>query len=163
MTMLSVLGNVDRWLKYSFSNGAVPPETPTVRMTASGGWITFRAKATPGLGDILKVELQWATQLDSTVSTACDFSPIKMIRLGGDYFAFVQIGARPACGPAASVDNILYYVNVRDTEGFTVSSKMYYKAAEMDFFSGVTPRIQHYLGDGFAVPPPPPTCTRALP
>jgi cephalosporin-C deacetylase-like acetyl esterase len=163
-TILSVLGSADRWLKYSFSNGPLPPETPTVGMNVAGGWMVFRTAVSPGHGDIRRVDLQWATELDSTPATACDFTSARMIRLGGEYFGFVQIGAQPSCGPAASPDNTLYYVNVRDSEGHTISSKMFYNGQEMDFCTGFVPRIEHFPGDSFPVPPPPsPNCTCPLP
>jgi cephalosporin-C deacetylase-like acetyl esterase len=150
--ILAVLGSADRWLKYSFSNGPVAPETPTVQMSVFGGWLTFRASVTPGAGEIRRLDLQWATQLDSTVPTACDFTSTRMFRFGGDYLAFVPLGAIPSCGPAVSADNILYYVSARDSEAYTISSKMHYKGREMDSCTGFTPIIEHFPGDASCLP-----------
>jgi cephalosporin-C deacetylase-like acetyl esterase len=163
-TILSVMGSADRWLKYAFANGAAPPETPTVRMSVIGDRLLFRATAVPGTASIQRVDLHWATQLDTTVPTACDFSSIRMIRFGGEHIAFLPIGSQPSCGPAVSTGNILFYASARDEEGYTISSKMYHKGAEMEFCTDFAPVIEHFPGDDFPVPPPPsPNCVCPVP
>ena len=55
-------------------------------------------------------------------------------------------------------------MNVRDSEGHTISSKMFYRGQEMDFCTGFVARIEHLPGDSLPVPPPPsPNCTCPLP
>ena len=73
-------------------------------------------------------------------------------------FRSLPIGLPMVCGPPISPDNLLYYVSVRDSAGSTVSSKMYYRSGEMEFGSGFVPRIEHWRGDEFPVPPAPAAC-----
>ena len=70
----------------------------------------------------------------------------------------MQVGRTPACGPPLTPDNIVYFANVTDTSGYTVSSRIHYRGSEMQFGSDFTPASEHWIGDDFPVPPPP-ACT----
>jgi cephalosporin-C deacetylase-like acetyl esterase len=157
--VLSLLPTIDEWLKYSFHNGSLPPQTPTVTQTAAGDWLVFRASAAPGDSAIQGVNLYFATELDSTRPVACDFRGIRLLPFGNEYVGFLPKGLPLVCGPPISADNLLYYVAATDSAGYTISSKMYYRSGEMRFGSGFVPRIEHWRGDDFPVPPPPAACS----
>lgn len=93
--------------------------------------------------------------MDSTVPTACDFVSVPLLKFGSDYFGFVPIGTTMPCGPPVRPDNILYYASAKDWGIATISSKMNYRSSEMEFCSDFAPRIQHFPGDDFPVPPAP--------
>jgi hypothetical protein len=157
-TFFGLLPTIVRWLDYSFADGVAPPETPSIERTVSDGWMMFRVSAPPGGAPIRRVDLEVATQLDSTPAVACDFSSIRLLRSGDDYFGWIPIGTPLVCGPPVSADNLLYYANAADWAGYTVSSRMYYRSDEMRFGSGFVPRIEHWRGDRFPVPPAPQAC-----
>ena len=120
-----------------------------------GDLLVFRATAPPGAFPIRQVNLSIATQMDSTVPTACDFVSVPLLKFGSDYFGFVPIGTTMPCGPPVRPDNILYYASAKDWGIATISSKMNYRSSEMEFCSDFAPRIQHFPGDDFPVPPAP--------
>ena len=154
-TILPLLGTIDRWLKFSFYNGPEPLRTPTVAMSVAGAWMIFKVSALPGATPIFGARLNVASQLDSTVPLACDFAMAPLYRLGNDFYSFVPVGQPMPCGPPLTPDNVLYFASVTDWAAYTVSSKMYYRSSEMTFGSGFVPKIEHWPGDEFPVPPPP--------
>ncbi|OLD65997.1 MAG: hypothetical protein AUI47_00850 [Acidobacteria bacterium 13_1_40CM_2_68_5] len=154
-TILPLLGTITGWLKFSFDGGPEPLQTPTLAMAATGSWMTFRVRARHGGTPILGARLLVASQLDSTPDLACDFTAVRLYRLGSDFYGFVPIGKAMPCGPPLSPDNVLYFASVTDGGGYTVSSKMYYRSGEMTFGSGFVPTIEHWSRDDFPVPPPP--------
>jgi hypothetical protein len=93
--------------------------------------------------------------MDTTPDTPCDFSSAGLLRLGGDYYAFIPVGKSMSCGPALTPDNAIYFATVGDTTGYTVSSKIYYRSGEMTWGAGFTPIIEHWDRDTFPVPVPP--------
>ena len=157
-TVISMIGTIDRWLKYSFAGGPSPVETPVVITASASGWMVFKASAPASAAAVTRAWLFIASQMDSTPALACDFITVPMLRVGADYYGFVQVGHLPACGPPLTSDNSIYFVAVSDASGYTVSSKMYHHGSEMEFGSDFTPAIQHWPGDNFPVPPPP-ECT----
>jgi len=154
-TMLSLLGAITRWLKFSFDGGPEPPQTPTLSMTVAGPWMIFKVKAARGAAPILSARLYVASQLDTDQDPACDFQRLRLYRLGADFYRVVRIGKEMACGPPLTPSNVLSFASVTDLAGATVSSKMHYGAGEMTFGSGFVPMIEHWPGDDFPVPPPP--------
>jgi hypothetical protein len=107
---------------------------------------------------IRHADLYFATQLDTVPQPACDFAVIHLEPQGDESRGALPIGATPPCGPPATPENILYYVSVRDVADSTVSSKLYYRFAEMAFGTGFVPRLEHFPRDQFPVPPPPAPC-----
>lgn len=159
-SVTAVIQDVDSWFKYSFRGGPTPLETPTVRSQVVGEAIEFRVSVTPGSREIRSVDLNFATQLDTTVPTPCDFATLTLSPQGNEYVGSVAMSASPPCGPAVTPENILYYATVKDAANYTITSKMYYKASEMDFCSDFVPLIEHFPRDTFPVQPPPaPNCT----
>jgi len=77
-SILEVLGTVVHWLRYAFNDGPAPPATPTIQTQTFGSWFIFRVAAPPGSVPLRRVDLYFATQLDSTVTPACDFISSKM-------------------------------------------------------------------------------------
>jgi cephalosporin-C deacetylase-like acetyl esterase len=154
-TIVELFGSIHRWLRYSFADGPAPPATPGITMTPMGGWMMFRVSAAAGAAPILIAGLYVASQMDSTPAPACDFVRVPLLRFGSSYIGFVPIGQMPACGPALTPTNVLYFASVTDASGYTVSSKFYYRRSEMTFDSGFTPTIEHWDRDDFPVPPPP--------
>ena len=155
VTIVSLIGTIDRWLKYSFADGALPPETPSITMNVFGNLMVFRVRATPGAGSIWSARLYFASQMDTTPANPCDFDSVTLLRLGSDYYGFVPVGRAMACGPALMPDNALYFATVGDTTGYSVSSKIYYRSGEMTWGTGFTPVIEHWDRDAFPVQPSP--------
>jgi len=161
-SILEVLGTVVHWLRYAFNHGPAPPETPTVQTQSFGSWLIFRVAAPPGGAPLRRADLYFATQLDSTVSPACDFNWLPLFRSGREYVGVLPRGFQPRCGPPVSADNLLFYASAKDEADYTMSSKMYYQLAPMEFCAGFVPRITHFPGDAFPVAPPPaPDCSCA--
>ena len=154
-TILTLLGTVDRWLKYAFENGPVPALTPSLAMGVSGSWMVFRATAPAGAAPILGARLHVASQMDSVPTLACDFATVPVYRLGSDFYAFVPVGQPMPCGPPLTPANVVYFASATDTNGYTASSKLYYRSGEMAFGQGFVPRIEHWGRDEFPVQPPP--------
>lgn len=175
-TVLPVLADIHRWFRYSFRNGVAPPETPTVRMSFEGDRMVFRVAAPAGSAGIRRVLLHWATQVDTRPESPCDFRTIGLDQFrtdgrpmkrrkgrgtrrdgshGTEWVGSVRFGARPACGPEATPENVLYYASARDAAGYTVSSKVHYGFSEMGFGGGFTPVVEHFWRDDFPVPSPP--------
>jgi dienelactone hydrolase len=161
-TILSLLGEITVWLDYSFASAPVPPQTPRITMTERGSLLMFQVTAPPGTLPVRQVELSFATQMDSTVPTACDFASIPLFRFGGSYFGFVPIGTAMRCGPPVTSDNILYFASVKDWGRSTITSKLYYRFSELEFCRDFAPRIEHFPDDDFPVPPAP-GCVCATP
>lgn len=155
VTIVSLIGTIDRWLKYSFADGPLPPETPSITMNVAGDLMVFRVRAAPGAASIRSVRLYYASQMDTTPAVPCDFASAATLSFGGDYFAFVPVGKPMTCGPALTPDNAIYFATVADTSGYSVSSKMHYQAGEMTWGSGFTPVIEHWDRDTFPVQPSP--------
>jgi len=154
-TVLPLLRTVHNWFKYCFNDGPMPPGTPTVQMALKGNRMVFRVATTAGGSSIQKVRLHWATQLDTRPAAPCDFTTVRLHYARGTYHGSVRLGARPACGPEATPENVLYYASVTDAAAYTISSKIYYGPQEMAFGSGFVPVIEHFPRDSFPVPPPP--------
>ena len=154
-TILTLLGTIDRWLKYAFDQGPVPALTPSLTMGVSGSWMVFRATALPGAAPILGARLHVASQMDSVPTLACDFATVPVYRLGADFYAFVPVGQAMPCGPPLTASNVVYFASATDTSGFTASSKLYYRFGEMAFGQGFVPRIEHWSRDEFPVQPAP--------
>jgi cephalosporin-C deacetylase-like acetyl esterase len=161
-TILAVMGDITGWFDYSFDAGGVPLETPSVAMVLRGDVLVFRASALAGSDSIRRMDLSFATQMDSTLVTPCDFRSIRMFQFGADYFGFVPVGTAMSCGPSVTPANILYFATGRDRGGATISSKLYRGSTELQFCSDFVPRIEHFPGDDFPVPPPP-GCTCSTP
>ncbi len=162
-SVMAVIQNVDGWLKYSFRNGPAPPETPTVTREVGPDAMAFKVSAIPGSRDIRNVDLYFATQVDTTPQTPCDFSSIRLARDGNEYAGSIPIGGSLPCGAPVTPENMLYFASVTDSANYTISSKMYYQAGEMDFCSDFAPRIEHFPRDAFSVPPrPSPNCTCSI-
>jgi cephalosporin-C deacetylase-like acetyl esterase len=157
--VLKLVPTIVRWLDYCFGRGALPPETPSVERTIAGDWMVFRVPAPSGGAAPETASLYFATELDSTRAFACDFLQLPLTRVGADYVGLLPVGFPMLCGPAASPDNLLYYASVTDAQSRTVSSRMYYRSDVMQFGSGFVPKIQHWIGDDFPVPPPPAACS----
>ena len=154
-SILTLLGTIDGWLKYAFEQGPIPVVTPTVAMGTVGSWMIFRLTAPPGASPVLGIRLHVASQMDSTPALACDFAQVTTYRLGADFYGFVPVGQAMACGPPLTPDNVISFASSIDTRGYTASSKLYYRSGEMAFGQGFVPRIEHWRGDTFPVPPAP--------
>jgi hypothetical protein len=135
----------------------MPPPTPTVQMEVLGDTMGFRVAPPPG-SSIREVDLYFASQLDTVQEPACDFAVMRLTLQGDEYRGTLPIGTLPPCGPPVAPANILYYASFRDVADYTVSSKMHYQFAEMDFSSDFVPRLEHFPGDELPVPPPPIPC-----
>lgn len=72
------MGDITGWFDYSFGAGGVPLETPSVAMVLRGDVPVFRASAVAGSDSIRRMDLSFATQMDSTLVTPCDFRSIRM-------------------------------------------------------------------------------------
>jgi hypothetical protein len=154
----SVLQNINSWFRYSFRNGRTPPETPTVTLSVSAGVMSLTVNVS---GESFpRVRLFAASQIDTLPSQPIDFGFIPMIPIGENVFGgSIPIGAAPPSGPPITPDNILYFAQVEDAAGFTVSSKMYYQGGEMRPCSGFVPVLEPFPRDSFPVQPPPtPNC-----
>ncbi len=160
-TLLPVLANIDRWFRYCFRNGPTPPATPGVRLEAEPGQLRFRVTAPAGSARLVSAELHYATQLDTTKDAPCDFATLRLTRVGSEYQATLPIGTSPTCGPAVNPENLLYYAQVRDAAGYTISSPVQYRGREMEFGTDFAPLIEHFPRDDFGVPPPPAPCLAA--
>jgi cephalosporin-C deacetylase-like acetyl esterase len=158
LTLLPVISNVDRWFRYCFQNGPTPPLTPQVQVVVGSDRLRFRVAATAGSAPIAAVHLLYATQIDTTPAAPCDFSALRLRRGRGDYRGSLPLGHSPACGPPVSAENLLYYAQVTDTAGYTISSPVQFRGGEMAFGTDFVPVIEHFPRDDFAVPPPPPVC-----
>jgi cephalosporin-C deacetylase-like acetyl esterase len=154
-TVLSLLGTIDGWLKYAFASGPIPVLTPTLTMGVSGSWMVFRVNAPAGDSPVLGIRLHVASQMDSVPEQACDFVTVPTYRLGSDFYGFVPIDQPMPCGPPLTPSNVVYFASSTDTLGYTASSKVYYRSGEMAFGQGFVPRIEHWRGDDFPVPPAP--------
>jgi dienelactone hydrolase len=155
ITIVSMIGTIDRWLKYSFQDGPLPPSTPSIAMNALGDLMIFRVRVAPGAGTISNARLYYASQMDTTPDFPCDFAAASLVRIGADYYAFLPVGKAMACGPALTPDNVISFATVADTSGYSVSSKMYYQSGEMTWGAGFTPVIEHWTRDTFPVQPSP--------
>jgi cephalosporin-C deacetylase-like acetyl esterase len=152
----SVLTTVNNWFKYCFKNGRIPPQTPTVSMTVSNNVMTFTANVVPGSSSISRVRLYGASQIDTLPSQPNDFGYLTLSSVGGNtYRASLRVGAIPPNGPVLTPDNMLYFIEVTDSAGYTVTSKMQYRSGQMTFCSGFIPRIEHFPADSLPVPPAP--------
>lgn len=158
-SILEVLGTAVRWLQYAFEDGPAPPQTPTVHTQVVGDWFVFRVASSPGGAPLRRADLYFATQIDSTVTPACDFSWLPLFPSGSDYVGVLPRGFPPRCGPPVSAENLLFYASAKDLTDYTVSSKLYHQLQPMEFCTGFVPRISHFPGDDFPVQPPPsPDC-----
>jgi cephalosporin-C deacetylase-like acetyl esterase len=162
-SVLEVLGSADRWLRYAFQDGPAPPETPTARADTVGDWIVLSIDAHAGATPLRAIELFYATQMDSQTRPACDFSTVPLFGIGGGrYVGFLPLGWQPRCGPAVQAANLLFYASVHDQAGYTISSKLYDVSGPLEFCNGFAPRLSHFPGDDFPVPPvPEPNCACA--
>ena len=156
--VLASLGTVNAWLRHAFYGEAAPPETPMVFRWTAGEWMIFAVPARPGATPIWRMDLNYATQIDTTPTPACDFTTIPMFPVGNAYLGAVRIGAPQACGPPPAPDNVIYYASVKDLAGFTISSRVYRGDREMTFSPDFAPVLQHFPRDNFPVPPPPDRC-----
>jgi hypothetical protein len=112
-TILSLAAEIIGWLDYCFNNGPVPPETPRIATAEFGSLLIFQVTAPQGAIPIRQVDLFVATQMDSTVPTACDVATIPLFRFGTNYFGFLPIGTPMRCGPPVRPDNLVYYASAR--------------------------------------------------
>ncbi len=157
--VLSVVATASNWLKHAFDGGARPPDTPVVHRIVSGDRMHFIVPAAPGDTALSQVFVDWATQVDTAANPPCDFTRLRLVRLGNAYFGSIPIGASPSCGPPADAGNVIYFASVSDWKGYTVSSRVYRGAAPMAFSPEFSPVIEHFPRDGFPVPPAPRACT----
>ena len=156
--VLAVVASANKWLEHAFEGGPRPPDTPVVHRLVSADRMHFIVPAAPGDTAISQVYIDWATQVDTTANPPCDFSRLRLLRLGGAYFGSIPIGAAPSCGAAATADNLIYYASVSDWEGYTVSSRVYRGGAPMAFSPAFQPVLEHFPRDSFPVPPAPAAC-----
>ena len=161
--VLSVLGTVNAWLRHAFYGEASPPETPVVFRWIVGEWMIFAVPARPGSQPIWRIDLNYATQIDTLREPACDFTSVPLFPLGTTYFGAVRLGASQTCGPPATADNLIYYASAGDLAGYTISSKVYRGGGEMTFSPDFAPVLEHFPRDNFPVPPPPDRCVLPLP
>lgn len=154
-SLLTAIGTIEGWLKYGFDQGPVPALTPSVAMGTSGPWMVFRVTAPAGAAPVLGVRLHVGSQLDSVPELACDLATVPVYKLGSDFYGFVPVGQPMPCGPPLTSANAVYFASSTDTAGYTASSKLYYRSGEMAFGQGFVPRIEHWRGDDFPVPPAP--------
>ncbi len=146
---------VDSWLKYCFKHGPSPPGTPRVYMRATPTTMVFHVTAPAGGSAINKVQLVYASQIDTTPSTVYDFTHIVLSWNGSEYVGTIPIGTLPPTGPPVTPNNIIYLARVKDQANYIVTSKLYYRSGVMAFGQGFLPIIEHYYGDTLPVPPPP--------
>jgi cephalosporin-C deacetylase-like acetyl esterase len=154
-SLLTLLGTIDRWLKYAFDGAPEPAPTPSVAMGVSGSWMIFRVAAPPGAAPLVGTRLHVASQMDSARPLACDFASVPLYPVGNDAYGFVPVGQPLLCGPPLTPANVIYFASSTDALGATVSSKLSYRFGEMAFGQGFVPRIEHWRGDDFPVPAPP--------
>ena len=131
--MLPLLDTIVRWLRFAFDGGPEPPQTPSVAMSVAARWMIFRVKAAPGGAPNLAARLYVASRLDSTPDPACDFTTVRLLGLGSEFYGVVPIGQPMPCGPPLTPDNALYFASVTDLLGAVASSKMQYRSAELAF------------------------------
>jgi dienelactone hydrolase len=156
-----VLASVDLWLRYCFQGGSAPPPTPQVGAFVDGDRWRFHVTAPPGSAPVTAVDLLYATQIDTTPNPPCDYAALRLRRGRGDsaeWGGALKLGANPLCGPAVSGSNVLYYAQVTDAAGYTVSSPVQFRGQEMTFGTDFVPVIEHFPRDDFPVPPPPAAC-----
>jgi alpha-beta hydrolase superfamily lysophospholipase len=162
-TALPVVAEIDRWLRYCFANGPTPTATPQVQMAVDGGRLRFRVTAPAGGAPLAAVDLLFATEIDTTRNPVCDFSALHLRRGRGDWRGSLPLGFTPACGPAVSAENLLYYPQATDAAGYTVSSPVQFRGQDMSFGTDFLPTIEHFPRDDFPVPPAPGPCRPARP
>jgi cephalosporin-C deacetylase-like acetyl esterase len=153
--LYEAIRDVDSWFKYCFSNGPLPPGTPTVRMETRPTTMVFHVTAPAGGRAINQVKLYYASQIDTRPSTVHDFGYISLSWNGVEYVGTIPLGQLPPVGPPVTPTNIIYLASVRDGANYTVTSKLYYRSGVMAFGQGFLPIIEHYYGDILPVPPPP--------
>jgi dienelactone hydrolase len=159
-SIISVVATIHSWLQYSFDGTGRPADTPSISMQVGEGQMVFKVAVTPGDRPTSAVNLHYATQIDTFPQVANDFVSIPLEQNGNEYVGRIGVGSQPPSGPPTSPENILYFASVQDSSGFTISSKMYYKTAEMDFCSDFVPKIERWPKDNLPVQPPPaPNCT----
>jgi cephalosporin-C deacetylase-like acetyl esterase len=154
--LYDLIQNIDSWFNYCFNDGPLPPGTPTVRMEWRPTTMVFHVTAPAGGSSINEVKLYYASQIDSRPSTVRDFGSISLSWNGVDYAGTIPIGTLPPAGPPLTPDNIIYLASVKDGANYTLTSRLYYRSRVMAFGRGFVPIIEHYDGDTFLVPPPPP-------
>lgn len=97
-TLQAVIGTVHSWLNYSFYRGSTPPPTPTVRMEVVHDTMRFQVTALPGSRLIRRVDLYFATQLDTLPEPACDFASLRLVLQGNEYRGHCVSGRCPRAG-----------------------------------------------------------------
>jgi hypothetical protein len=112
--------------------------------------------APAGGSAINQVKLYYASQVDTRPSTVRDFGSISLSWNGAEYVGSIPIGTLPPAGPPVTPNNVIYLASVKDAANYTVTSELYYRSRVMVFGRGFVPIIEHYPGDMFPVPPPPP-------
>jgi dienelactone hydrolase len=162
--ILSVLGTANNWFKYCFRDGPAPPQTPTVNLIVVDNWMVFVVNVAAGGSAIGSAKLYAGSQIDTTPSQPNDFFGTTLYRLNDNAFVgVIAIGASPPSGPPMTPDNVLYFAQVEDGTGYTISSKMYRKFSQLNFCGDFLPVIEHFPGDSFPVQPPPPVNCACLP
>jgi len=73
------------------------------------------------------------------------------------------MGTSPPSGPPMTTENVLYFAQVEDGTGYTISSKMYRKSSQLDFCEDFVPVIEHFPRDNLPVQPPPAVNCACLP
>jgi hypothetical protein len=116
----------------------------------------FTVSVNPGSSMIRRVKLYAASQINALPSQPNDFEAVTLSPLSSNTFiGSIPVGAVLPSGPAITPDNILYFAQVEDSAGYTVSSRMNYKTGPLEFCSGFAPVLDHFPFDGFTVQPPP--------
>ena len=159
--LVPVVADVDRWLRYCFQGGPAPPPTPAVELVVAGDRLRFRVTAPAGSAPVVAVDLLYATQIDTTRNPPCDYSALRLRRGRrdtADWGNSLPLGSIPPCGPPVSASNLLYYAQVTDAAGYTVSSPVQFRGREMTFGTDFVPVLEHFPRDDFEVPPPPGPC-----
>ena len=155
-SILSVLSTAKNWFKYCFDDGPTPPQTPTVKLAVIGDRLSFEVNVGAGSSPIARVRLYAASEVNTLPSQPNDFGDITLSPIDNNTFAgSIPIGALPPSGPPVTPDNVLYFAQVQDSAGYTISSKMYYKSGQLDFCGDFLPVIEHFPGDNFPVQAPP--------
>jgi hypothetical protein len=123
----------------------------------------FVVPVRPGSEPIWRIDLHYATQIDTIQQPACDFMSVPLLPLGSTYFGAVRLGAAQSCGPLTTADNLIYYASARDVAGYTISSKVYRGGSELTFSPDFAPVLEHFPHDNFPSPPAPDRCSLPVP
>src|ERR1044071_6229452 len=90
-----LIWDIYAWFNYCFSEGPLPPGTPTIRMDSTPTMMVFHVTAPVGGSAIDQVKLYYASQMDSRPSPVHDFGDISLSWNGSEYVGTIPIGTLP--------------------------------------------------------------------